>query len=849
MINCSARTELDTLGRHVQGAKEFGLVAIVPELDADVPPYEQFVQYLGEKRRAGVAKLPDGSTLFLVPPSDFSLGVLRVPRNDSLFGVYIDLVAAAPPRPALGPQALPVDGNPAGPYAGAGAPFGGGPGPLRQPPGGWNDQRVSPTPLLAQDAGVGVGGGAGQYPQEVFTTALSPTKSGPPPPRLSQAPSSAAPSGPPVYRYNPQGPPPAPVDDVRAAPGQVLSGPPRAGPPQVQPPSRFPIEQASARGPSAPVPQQQQSGRAQSPVLANLPPGLNPDFVASLTALLPKQKPEAGASQGAGGAAGAEGPGAPKAVAPQLAGAPGANWGLQQQQQQQLQPQQVGMQQAGQPAAPQQWQHSPLPPSAQMSLPTPAPAGPHAAGLSAGPPLLPGMPQAPPGPPHGSARAPGPQGFASQPYSGPMRRGPGGVPETVSLGMQSDQYSRPGPLLSGQEPPGRPGASARDLRPPGRGAGQPGPGVPPGGPSMGQPSPQMQGLLPSPAGRPFQPPGQIPSSSPQFPQEQLPQPPAHQSASAASQYTPQYPQQSAYPPRQQQQQLPLLERSQQQQPLPQAQPGPQGQQVPSAQQPMRGTGAPTFGSSLPADGQGSGPGFRPPFAPPYPPPQSQAGPREPSQAYPSGPPQNAPYPPAGLRPPLQQLPRPPAPVQQSYPQQQQQRPPMQEPAYSQQYGQQQQHEYSQASVGQQQHQQGAGLPVPGTAPPAGLPAAPQQAPAYPGPPGAYRGAPPSAPQTWPQQGAPAAGPSQQAPPQWQQPQGGQQGANPWQQGQGTDGTPHGHSLSPSPAPGYSIGAGGGATAAAAASLAEAAKEGPQDEKFQATLQLAAALLEQMQQKK
>lgn len=88
-MNCTARTDLDMLARHVYQAGDFGVVFFVPESDPDVPPYQDFMHYLGEKHRAGVAKLNDGTTLFLVPPSEFSERVLKVPGNDCLFGVVL----------------------------------------------------------------------------------------------------------------------------------------------------------------------------------------------------------------------------------------------------------------------------------------------------------------------------------------------------------------------------------------------------------------------------------------------------------------------------------------------------------------------------------------------------------------------------------------------------------------------------------------------------------------------------------------------------------------------------------------------------------------------------------------
>ncbi|KAL2629413.1 hypothetical protein R1flu_014099 [Riccia fluitans] len=106
VVNCTARTDLDILAKHVYQAGDFGVVFFVPETDPDVPPYRDFMHYLGEKHRAGVAKLADGTTLFLVPPSEFSERVLKVPGNNCLFGVV--LKAPQPiPAPYVQPQAGP----------------------------------------------------------------------------------------------------------------------------------------------------------------------------------------------------------------------------------------------------------------------------------------------------------------------------------------------------------------------------------------------------------------------------------------------------------------------------------------------------------------------------------------------------------------------------------------------------------------------------------------------------------------------------------------------------------------------------------------------------------------------
>lgn len=65
------------------------MVFFVPESDADIGFYGEFMHYLGEKQRAAVAKLGDKVSLFLVPPSDFSEQVLKVPGKVSISGVIL----------------------------------------------------------------------------------------------------------------------------------------------------------------------------------------------------------------------------------------------------------------------------------------------------------------------------------------------------------------------------------------------------------------------------------------------------------------------------------------------------------------------------------------------------------------------------------------------------------------------------------------------------------------------------------------------------------------------------------------------------------------------------------------
>ncbi|KAF3782707.1 Flowering time control protein [Nymphaea thermarum] len=88
-LDCTARTGLDMLAKHFSQASGVGIVFFVPQSDADIIFYNEFMHYLEEKQRAAVAKLGEKTTLFLVPPSDFSEKVLKVPGKMSISGVIL----------------------------------------------------------------------------------------------------------------------------------------------------------------------------------------------------------------------------------------------------------------------------------------------------------------------------------------------------------------------------------------------------------------------------------------------------------------------------------------------------------------------------------------------------------------------------------------------------------------------------------------------------------------------------------------------------------------------------------------------------------------------------------------
>uniref|UniRef100_J3MWA4 RRM domain-containing protein n=2 Tax=Oryza brachyantha TaxID=4533 RepID=J3MWA4_ORYBR len=89
ILDCTARTSLEMLAKHYYQAASSWVVFFVPENDADMAAYNEFMNYLGDKQRAAVCKLGERSSLFLVPPSDFSEQVLRVPGKVSISGVIL----------------------------------------------------------------------------------------------------------------------------------------------------------------------------------------------------------------------------------------------------------------------------------------------------------------------------------------------------------------------------------------------------------------------------------------------------------------------------------------------------------------------------------------------------------------------------------------------------------------------------------------------------------------------------------------------------------------------------------------------------------------------------------------
>ena len=108
MLNCMARTDLNNLAAHLSQVP-FHVIQLAPATTADVAPLQEFVNYLLERLRAGVAKAGD-TTLFIVPPSEWAGRVLHVEPTANLLGVVVStaVVPAAQPAPAAAPPPQPT---------------------------------------------------------------------------------------------------------------------------------------------------------------------------------------------------------------------------------------------------------------------------------------------------------------------------------------------------------------------------------------------------------------------------------------------------------------------------------------------------------------------------------------------------------------------------------------------------------------------------------------------------------------------------------------------------------------------------------------------------------------------
>jgi len=144
MLNCMARTDLNNLAAHLSQVP-FHVVQLAPATAADVAPLQEFVTYLLERQRAGVAKAGD-TTLFIVPPSEWAGRVLRVEPTANLLGVVVSTAVVPAAQPAPAPVAGGMFGK--GLFPSAAAP----PPPQQQgPPGAYGGYAAPQAPPSGED--------------------------------------------------------------------------------------------------------------------------------------------------------------------------------------------------------------------------------------------------------------------------------------------------------------------------------------------------------------------------------------------------------------------------------------------------------------------------------------------------------------------------------------------------------------------------------------------------------------------------------------------------------------------------------------------------------------------------
>ncbi|KAL0367521.1 UNVERIFIED_CONTAM: Flowering time control protein FPA [Sesamum radiatum] len=101
VVDCSGRIGLDLLSRQYATAIVCNLLLFLPDSEEDFAPYTEFLRFLIAKDRAGAAKLDDGTTLFLVPPSNFLTKVLNAAAPLRLHGVVLKFSEPASNRRSM----------------------------------------------------------------------------------------------------------------------------------------------------------------------------------------------------------------------------------------------------------------------------------------------------------------------------------------------------------------------------------------------------------------------------------------------------------------------------------------------------------------------------------------------------------------------------------------------------------------------------------------------------------------------------------------------------------------------------------------------------------------------------
>ncbi|KAF3630254.1 hypothetical protein FXO38_23818 [Capsicum annuum] len=105
IINFTYKKGLDMLAYHyTDAAVGFNILSISPHTEEDFASYTESLKYLSSNNRALVAEFADGTTLFLVPPSDFLKKVLKVDSLTRIYGVILKYAHHTPSGTSLPPE-------------------------------------------------------------------------------------------------------------------------------------------------------------------------------------------------------------------------------------------------------------------------------------------------------------------------------------------------------------------------------------------------------------------------------------------------------------------------------------------------------------------------------------------------------------------------------------------------------------------------------------------------------------------------------------------------------------------------------------------------------------------------
>ncbi|KAF3672608.1 hypothetical protein T459_16663 [Capsicum annuum] len=97
VINCAYRKRLHKLTDHYpDAAVGFNIFSFLPDTENDYASYTESLRYLSSNDRAWVAEFTEGTTLLLVPTSNFLKKVLKVDGQTRIYGVVLKYVHHIP---------------------------------------------------------------------------------------------------------------------------------------------------------------------------------------------------------------------------------------------------------------------------------------------------------------------------------------------------------------------------------------------------------------------------------------------------------------------------------------------------------------------------------------------------------------------------------------------------------------------------------------------------------------------------------------------------------------------------------------------------------------------------------